>query len=137
MTDVLTLKENGLEVSCVNVSCGYFNPHTDEEFTVKKDLQKCLDFIEHLIEDCTAVYTHQGTDEFYDSLFECEEEIHDILHRNPLLSLEDLRNLYSSYFPHLSKEDWIRIYEDYHMIWDDVQDDISDYEYLTCHKKEL
>lgn len=135
MTDVLTLKENGLEVSCVNVSCGYYNPHTDEEITVKKDLQKCLDFIEHLIEDCTAVYTHQGTDEFYDSLFECEEEIHDILHRNPSLSLEDLRNLYSSYFPHLSTEDWIRIYEDYHMIWDDVQDDISDYEYLTCNKK--
>ena len=50
MTDVLTLKENGLGVSCVNVSCGYYNPHMDEEITVKKDLQKCLDFIEHLIE---------------------------------------------------------------------------------------
>lgn len=60
MTDVLTLKENGLEVSCANVSCGYYNAHTDEEITVKKDLQKCLDFVEHLIEDCTAVYVHQG-----------------------------------------------------------------------------
>ena len=37
MTDVLTLKENGLGVSCVNVSCGYYNPHMDEEITVKKD----------------------------------------------------------------------------------------------------
>ena len=81
MTDVLTLKENGLEVSCANVSCGYYNAHTDEEITVKKDLQKCLDFVEHLIEDCTAVYVHQGTDALYDSFFECEEEIHDILHR--------------------------------------------------------
>ena len=95
MTDVLTLKENGLEVSCANVSCGYYNAHTDEEITVKKDLQKCLDFVEHLIEDCTAVYVHQGTDALYDSLFECEEEIHDILHRHPSLSLEDLRSLYS------------------------------------------
>ncbi|MDA6986939.1 hypothetical protein OSM86_23565, partial [Escherichia coli] len=51
MTDVLTLKENGLEVRCANVSCGYYNAHTDEEITVRKDLQKCLDFVEHLIED--------------------------------------------------------------------------------------
>ena len=37
MTDILTLKEKGLEVSCLNVSCGYYNAHTDEEITVKKD----------------------------------------------------------------------------------------------------
>ena len=40
MTDILTLKEKGLEVSCLNVSCGYYNAHTDEEITVKKDLMK-------------------------------------------------------------------------------------------------
>ena len=126
MTDVLTLKENGLEVSCANVSCGYYNAHTDEEITVKKDLQKCLDFVEHLIEDCTAVYVHQGTDALYDSFFECEEEIHDILHRHPSLSLEDLRSLYSPSFPRLSAEDWSRIYEDYRLVWDDVPDDSAD-----------
>ena len=31
MTDILALKEKGLEVSCINVSCGYYNAHTDEE----------------------------------------------------------------------------------------------------------
>ena len=36
MTDVLTLKENGLGVSCINVSCGYYNAHSDEEITMKK-----------------------------------------------------------------------------------------------------
>ena len=134
MTDVLTLKENGLEVSCANVSCGYYNAHTDEEITVKKDLQKCLDFVEHLIEDCTAVYVHQGTDALYDSFFECEEEIHDILHRHPSLSLEDLRSLYSPSFPRLSAEDWSRIYEDYRLVWDDVPDDSADYGFLSCHE---
>ena len=38
MTDVLELKEKGLKVSCLNLSCGYYEPHTDHEFTVKKDL---------------------------------------------------------------------------------------------------
>lgn len=42
MTDVLELKERGLGVSCINLSCGYYEPHSDEEFTVKKDLLNCL-----------------------------------------------------------------------------------------------
>ena len=41
MTDILALKENGLGVSCINVSCGYYNAHSDEETTMKKDLLKC------------------------------------------------------------------------------------------------
>jgi len=58
MTDVMTLKENGLEVSCVNISCGYYEPHTDDEFTIKDDLLNCLYFVEHIIETCTDVYPH-------------------------------------------------------------------------------
>ena len=42
MTDVLTLKENGLAVSAVNMSCGYYDPHSDHEFTVKEDLSISL-----------------------------------------------------------------------------------------------
>ncbi len=41
MTDVESLKEQGLSVSAINISCGYYNPHTDEEITVKRDLEKC------------------------------------------------------------------------------------------------
>ena len=29
MTDILALKERGLEISCINLSCGYYEPHTD------------------------------------------------------------------------------------------------------------
>lgn len=59
VTDVMTLKENGLEVSCVNISCGYYEPHTDDEFTIKDDLLNCLHFVEHIIESCTKVYEHK------------------------------------------------------------------------------
>lgn len=49
MTDVLALKERGLEISCINLSCGYYEPHTANEFTVKADLLNCLRLIEHII----------------------------------------------------------------------------------------
>ena len=77
MTDVLALKENGLGVSCINVSCGYYNAHSDEEITIKKDLLKCLLFVEHIIEDCTDVYPHVLTDSYF-SPYEFEDEVYDM-----------------------------------------------------------
>ena len=56
MTDVAELRERGVEVSCINLSCGYYEPHTDCEFTSKSDLQKCYDFVCHIIENCTKKY---------------------------------------------------------------------------------
>ena len=59
-TDVGTLKDNGLKVSCVNMSCGYYNPHTDEEWTDLAQLQNCLAFVEHIVEVCVDVYPHEA-----------------------------------------------------------------------------
>lgn len=59
MTDVETLKDNGLKVSCINLSCGYYDPHTDNEYTIKKDLENCLNFVQYIIEHCTKVYPHE------------------------------------------------------------------------------
>lgn len=61
MTDVEALAEAGVSISCINLSCGYYNPHTDNEFTHKPDLEKCWAFVCHLIEDCTAVYPFEYT----------------------------------------------------------------------------
>jgi hypothetical protein len=43
------------------MSCGYYNPHTDEEFTVISDLLNALDLVEHIITTCTDVYPHEAT----------------------------------------------------------------------------
>lgn len=59
MTDVAELRERGVEVSCINLSCGYYEPHTDYEFTSKSDLQKCYDFVCHIIENCTKKYKYE------------------------------------------------------------------------------
>jgi putative aminopeptidase FrvX len=58
LTDVFTLKCRGLKVSCVNISCGYYNPHTDHEYTRIGELHKCLGFVSHIVSECTEVYEH-------------------------------------------------------------------------------
>lgn len=57
LTDVETLSDNGLGLSAINMSCGYYNPHTDEECTVVDELWNCLSFVFDIIASCQKVYT--------------------------------------------------------------------------------
>lgn len=59
LTDVYALSENYLEVSCCNMSCGYYNPHTDEEVTSISDLERCRDFVFNIIDNCKKKYPHE------------------------------------------------------------------------------
>ena len=121
MTDILALKENGLEVSCINLSCGYYEPHTDNEFTVKADLMNCLHLTGHIIETCTEVYPHANTWETDNRTgindWEYEEiltEIYEMLEVDESLSVDDLEFMYGRYYPELGRKDYERIYMDYH-----------------------
>lgn len=58
-TDVQALRERGLEISCANISCGYYYPHTPHEMTNIEDLKKCLTLVVHIVENCQEVYTHK------------------------------------------------------------------------------
>ena len=132
MTDVETLKEKGLSVSAVNISCGYYNPHTDEEITVKRDLEKCWKLVQHIIEDCTEVYPHEvGENNYYDSydVWELESEIYDFLQQDPTLTGADLYDMYHTNFPRLKMEDFERIVEEYRLMYGDETE-----ESLTTHQ---
>lgn len=59
VTDVGELVERGVGISCLNLSCGYYEPHTSEEFTVLSELQNCLNFVCHIIDTLTDVYPHE------------------------------------------------------------------------------
>jgi putative aminopeptidase FrvX len=50
MTDVLALKENGISCSVANMSCGYYNPHSENEYVSIKDTFDCLDMVIEIIE---------------------------------------------------------------------------------------
>lgn len=120
MTDVETQKENGLGISAVNLSCGYYNPHTDEEITVKRDLEKCWRMVRHIIEDCRDSYPHEadgyGCYGMYDA-WEIEEEIYSILQEDPDLTAVDIYEMYQTNFPALSLNDLEHIVEDYRLFY--------------------
>lgn len=122
MTDVEALKEHGLAVSAANISCGYYNPHTDEEITVKRDLEKCWRLVQHIIEDCTEVYSHEvGENGYmgYDDVWEIEEEVYSILQQDPTMTGIDLYEMYQTNFPMLRLEDFERLAEEFHLLYSD------------------
>ena len=120
MTDIEQLKEQGLNVSCINLSCGYYEPHTDNEFTDKNDLMKCLDFIEHIITICTKVYPHEpGRMKGYDCQLvwweqyeEMYELVKDSLISDPTLTPTDLHSFYHEEYPLLGLDDFAMICDD-------------------------
>lgn len=62
MTDVMTLKENGLGVSCANISCGYYNPHCKNEYVVVNDVMNCLDLVMEIMTNFgTETFEHEYT----------------------------------------------------------------------------
>lgn len=48
MTDVWQLADKGLEVCVANMSCGYYNPHSDEEYVDVDEVKSTLDFVKEL-----------------------------------------------------------------------------------------
>ena len=131
MTDVETLKEKGLSVSAINMSCGYYNPHTDEEITVKRDLEKCWRLIQHIIEDCNEVYPHEAGENGYYGYYEweVEDEIHDILQQNPDMTADQHYDIYHHNFPLLGLDDFERIVEEYKMLYADDDNETSNTEF--------
>ena len=102
LTDIAALKENGLPVSCINVSCGYYKPHTDQEFVFKPAVINCLKFVRHIVKTCKKVYPHVDETYQYDSYNyygdDYYSEIYDLLSNNPNLSFGDVEEIYKSWY---------------------------------------
>ena len=105
MTDIEALKDNGLMLSCINVSCGYYEPHRDTEFVYKPALSNCLAFIEHIIKTCTKVYPHvdmttqyERENYYYDVYDDYYSEIYDMLTNDPSLSFGDIEARFIDFY---------------------------------------
>lgn len=59
MTDVMALKENGLDVCVANISCGYYNPHTAQEYVDINDVEKCFNLVCDIITQLDKPYYHK------------------------------------------------------------------------------
>ncbi|KKN73094.1 hypothetical protein LCGC14_0404030 [marine sediment metagenome] len=49
ITDVMTLWDNNVGVSCINISCGYYRPHSEYEHISVADLWNSMKFTEEVI----------------------------------------------------------------------------------------
>jgi hypothetical protein len=49
ITDVMTLWKNSVGISCVNISSGYHQPHTDLEYVSMSELWNSIKFVEKMI----------------------------------------------------------------------------------------
>lgn len=58
LTDVYALKQLGVNVSVANMSCGYYNPHSDDETIVFADVDNCLNMCRTMFTELTDVYPH-------------------------------------------------------------------------------
>ena len=67
MTDVMILKQKGLNVACCNLSCGYYKPHCKDEYTLIPELENCLNFVLHI---CNTVPRHSHQHISYKTYFE-------------------------------------------------------------------
>lgn len=58
LTDVYALKQQGLNISVANMSCGYYNPHSDDETIVFADVSKCFNMCFDICTSMTDTYEH-------------------------------------------------------------------------------
>lgn len=128
MTDVEALSEQGVGVSCINFSCGYYNPHTDQEVTRWSELCNALDFARFIVRNCTKVYTHKyvsprmmwggwgGSCKYYDWYDDYdtddEETMRYILQGEPYLTFEEVKKDYGVWFTTEDDTKLKRMYEE-------------------------
>ena len=118
MTDVEALSENGVGISCINLSCGYYAPHTDYEFTSKQDVEKCYRFVCHLIEDCTDIYPFEAVhwSYFSDNYRMTDEDsftwlVDGYLSDFPDVDFADIYDIHKNDYPRLKKKDMRKLFE--------------------------
>jgi len=51
LTDVYQLTKNGLEVSVANMSCGYYDPHSENEYIIISEVFRTADFVQDVIDN--------------------------------------------------------------------------------------
>lgn len=54
MTDVMALKQSGIQCSMANMSCGYYNPHMDNEYVIVDDVFNTLDMVLDIIHELSS-----------------------------------------------------------------------------------
>lgn len=66
MTDVEQLKKSGVDICMANMSCGYYEPHSDKEYVVISEVFNCADLVLELCEFFGyTIWKHKGEYQSY------------------------------------------------------------------------
>jgi tripeptide aminopeptidase len=66
MTDVMALKQCKINISMANISCGYYNPHSPQEYVNIKDVENTLNLVEEIIQNIGHIkYIHEHKEKTY------------------------------------------------------------------------
>lgn len=65
LTDVYQLSENGIGIAVANMSCGYYNPHSDNEIVNLADVENCRRMVYEIMTQCTDYYGYKHTSKSY------------------------------------------------------------------------
>ncbi len=60
MTDVYQLAMDGVGVSVANMSCGYHNPHSDDEIVVFNEVENCMYMVYDIMSNMIDEYPHKA-----------------------------------------------------------------------------
>lgn len=117
ITDVGELVSRGVGISCLNLSCGYYEAHTDREFTVLSELDNCLQFVFSIIENCTDVFPFEYKSyhhDYYDmwSYDEDYDMMDSLLQMFPDMSFQDMMDNWGMNFSTRDIKTLQSIYED-------------------------
>ena len=106
-TDIGVLAEK-LEISGVNISCGYSKEHTDKEFTVIKDLQNCLNFMECILKTvpCNRSYEIKIDYRAYNTYYPSSKS--KLTYNDNLYYQDPYNNIYDTYDEANDWETWCR-----------------------------
>lgn len=97
-TDIGELKSRGLECSAINVSCGYFKEHSDQEVCSVVALHNCLNFVTDLINHLgTQRFEHVVKSKYFDNWFE-SDRAKSIFDEDKAQEYEDIWGHYSEDF---------------------------------------
>lgn len=62
ITDVGQLAENKIGISTANISCGYYNPHQDNEYINLADMLNCMELVNSIFTSLADYYPHKFKD---------------------------------------------------------------------------
>lgn len=108
------------QLSCANISCGYYNAHSKQEFVVLRDLQNALDYVHAVVSNI-------------DIMFEAPYSYSSYGHTGSKFSNETTS--YNDEYAWMDEYDWIDEYDNKPITIDKRSDSHVDDSYCECCSK--